>query len=155
MSLTYQCSNPHVSSQIFGAPFVCMSTAHLHILVSAFYKIYIFKHRTSSNAILSLKMYISTTHCLKFIGKKCKTFAFLTKTALHLIQVNHLLFMLHDLDKCQYFSDKTISQFQFITRKILTYNKCGTKSHTSFELYTECFVLPFCLSTSTGVLSYF
>jgi hypothetical protein len=91
---------------IFGAPFVCMSTANLHILVSAFYKIYICKHHTSSNAILSLKMYISTIHHLKFMGKKCKTFVFLTETALHLIQVNSLLFMLHDLDKCQYFSDK-------------------------------------------------
>lgn len=30
-----------------------------------------------------------------------------------------MLFMLHDLDKGQYFSDKIISQFQFINRKIL------------------------------------
>ena len=72
------------------------------------------------------------------MGKKCKRikyntqihFTFLTKTALQVKQVNHMLFMLHDLDKCQYLFHKIISQFQFINRKILSYNRCGTKSHT-------------------------
>jgi len=55
---------------IFGALFVYKETANLHILVNAFYKIYIFKLFTCSNAILKLKMYISIVHCLKFMGKK-------------------------------------------------------------------------------------